>query len=935
MTDNQTAATRRIASPASSTHVKYIAFILVVFIALSTFHLLFTWKNYNQEAEQEAIILAQSLEAMIHPEHLAELSGSPGDMEKIEYTLIKNDLIRLVQTTNQIRFAYVLGLRDDHLTILADSEDPDSVDYAPPGLLYTEADPILRDPFQSGQSVLTPPYTDRWGSWVSALVPVVHQDTSQIISVFAIDFSTAEWRAHLYRQMIPDVMIVVFMFALLMIIFYVWKQKTTLKQMSQVLAYEEALYRNMFSQAPIGVALVKGCHFVSQTIHGSPGINPMGEKILGRSNEALGSITWPDITYPDDLPSNLKQFEQFESGLVDGYTLEKRFIKPDGSIVWTDIHVSRLRGLPDEQDLHLLLIEDITAFKKEEQKLIESERSKSVMLSNLPGMAYRCHYDQDWTMQFVSNGCLELTGYHADQLIANRKISYNQIIKPEYRDMLFQEWAKVTTERKPFRKEYEITTAAGESKWVYELGEAIYNDTGAVEALAGIILDISDRKSAENQLRFAAEHDLWTGLYNRSHLELILNRDAHLPLREKRAVIGINLSSMYALSLSYGFSYSQTVLRKITGRLSRHSHQNRILFSSYEYRYVFYVKGYRGRDELESFCDTIAGEISPILGSERLGGGIGVLEIDESNRSDVEMMLKNVLLATEIAMKSEEADVRVQFFDLSLAEQIRREENIERELVDISNDTASDRLYLLFQPVLDLKKDKICGFEALARLNSQYYGLVPPNEFIPIAEKSKLIIQLGDVIIFKALQFLKKLQSQGLGHVSVSINISAIQLLRADFSKNLIDKITRWRINPANVGLELTESIFASNYDEINRIVRSLREIGMKILIDDFGTGYSSLAREHEIYANCLKIDKHFIDKLLDASPDKAITSDIIAMGHKLGHSVIAEGVEYESQMQYLKDHGCDMIQGYLISKPLQEDLAIERMNQYNNGVDC
>lgn len=150
MTDNQTAATRRIASPASSTHVKYIAFILVVFIALSTFHLLFTWKNYNQAAEQEAIILAQSLEAMIHPEHLAELSGSPGDMDKIEYTLIKNDLIRLVQTTNQIRFAYVLGLRDDHLTILADSEDPDSVDYAPPGLLYTEADPILRDPFQSG-----------------------------------------------------------------------------------------------------------------------------------------------------------------------------------------------------------------------------------------------------------------------------------------------------------------------------------------------------------------------------------------------------------------------------------------------------------------------------------------------------------------------------------------------------------------------------------------------------------------------------------------------------------------------------------------------------------------------------------------------------------------------------------------------------------------
>jgi sensor c-di-GMP phosphodiesterase-like protein len=136
--------------------------------------------------------------------------------------------------------------------------------------------------------------------------------------------------------------------------------------------------------------------------------------------------------------------------------------------------------------------------------------------------------------------------------------------------------------------------------------------------------------------------------------------------------------------------------------------------------------------------------------------------------------------------------------------------------------------------------------------------------------------------------------------------------------------MSEMQIDPKNVHIEITESIFASDFDKINTIIEKLRSAGLQIAIDDFGTGYSSLARQKELKVDCLKIDKYFIDKLLDTDLNKAITSDIISMSHKLGHYTVAEGVECKSQLQYLKEHGCDRIQGYFISKPLDEKDAFE-----------
>ena len=218
----------------------------------------------------------------------------------------------------------------------------------------------------------------------------------------------------------------------------------------------------------------------------------------------------------------------------------------------------------------------------------------------------------------------------------------------------------------------------------------------------------------------------------------------------------------------------------------------------------------------------------------------------------------------------------------------------------------------------------------MARLASPSLGEVSPVEFIPIAEKTKLIIPIGDKILRTALQFLNRLRGNGYRDTSVSINISVIQLLGQGFCDNLLRMIQELRVSTEHVGLEITESVFSSNYSEINDILFTLKEAGLHISIDDFGTGYSSLARESELNVNCLKIDKHFIDSMAE-NPEKSIVADIISMAHKFGHCTVAEGVERQEQMDYLKAYGCDRIQGYLISKPLDEQAALEFLKKQGN----
>ena len=690
-------------------------------------------------------------------------------------------------------------------------------------------------------------------------------------------------------------------------------------------------FDTIFQQAPIGIAISHNSEPFNTGMDYEVRINPVFEKITGRTKEELQKIGWAGITHPDDLPRDIENFKKLKSGEIKSYSMEKRYIKPDGSIVWVDMVVASLTISNEHKYNHICLVQDITERKTLEKELLESERSKSVLLANLPGMAYRCNYDSNWTMQFVSAGCFELTGYIPEDLINNKVLSFNDLISAEYRDMLRKEWEHILANRLPLKCEYEITTAKGERKWVMEMGQGIYNEQGEVEALEGIILDISARKEIENNLRYNSEHDIRTGLYNRSYLENLLIHDAQMETTKNRAVVGINLSSVYRLSLIYGFNYSQELIKKTAETLSSLCADGCQLFNTFENRFVFYVKGYRDKNELVAFCKRVVTALDSVLAVERISAGIGIVEIDRDNMHDIEQLLKNLLIASEKAFHSFDNELGFCFFDKEMEAQIMREEDIKYELERIVKNENNGGLLLQYQPILDLKSNRICCFEALARLKSEKLGFVSPLEFIPIAERTKLIIPIGYKVIFKALSFLNELKANGYDEIMVSINVSAIQLLKEDFNQNLFGMLTEMQINPANIGLEITESMFADNYHEINRILGELKGSGIHIAIDDFGTGYSSLAREWELNVNALKIDKYFIDKLVSLKDEEAITGDIISMAHKLGHYVVAEGVEHERQKQYLKKYGCDSIQGHLISKPVDERTAIEMLSKMNH----
>ncbi len=416
---------------------------------------------------------------------------------------------------------------------------------------------------------------------------------------------------------------------------------------------QAATLDTILAQMPLGIAVSFCQRPISADLNEHFSVNQAFEELTGRTEAELLAIGWAAITHPDDIEEELRHYQRLQAGETNSFAVDKRFIRPDGSIVWVHLIVASLVLSENHQLNHVALARNITERRAIEEMLTESERSKSVLLSHLQGMAYRCNYDRDWTMQFVSSGCLELTGYAPESLLYNRDLSFNDLITPEYRESLWREWHQVVAAKTPLRREYEITTAHGVRKWVFEIGQGVYNHRGEVEALEGIIIDISERKDMEDQLRYANEHDAWTGLYNRRYLEPVLMRDCKMVATEKAALVTLNLSAMHALSITYGFQYGQDLIRRVADELRFRCADHCMLFSTNEYRFVLYKKGYKDHDDLLAFCNDIFKTLTPFLSTDRVNFGIGVIEVDEENKCDVELLLQQLLITSEEAVLGE------------------------------------------------------------------------------------------------------------------------------------------------------------------------------------------------------------------------------------------------------------------------------------------
>ena len=348
-----------------------------------------------------------------------------------------------------------------------------------------------------------------------------------------------------------------------------------------------------------------------------------------------------------------------------------------------------------------------------------------------------------------------------------------------------------------------------------------------------------------------------------------------------------------------------------------------------------------GEDEAVMLCERLLKACSTsftVFGhSVQAGASIGLIVVEPGSIGDPVDVMRRADLALNEAKRQGRGCVRL--FDESMDESIRFRRQIETGL---SGAIAKGELKLVFQPIVG-RDTEITGFEALIRWCSPEYGMVPPAMFIPIAEESDLIHELGDWVIDRAIEALETWPGQ-----YVSVNFSPRQFRRYNFVAHVVERVASAGVAPGRFQIEITETAIFDNVERAAEILFKLRQMGFRIALDDFGTGYSSLYNIRRFALDCLKIDRSFVDGMGRERESAAIVHSVIHLGRALGMEVVAEGVETETQLQALRLAGCSHMQGYHLSRPVdaedalvlalrgslsaQTDLAIEAAGNGTNG---
>lgn len=454
--------------------------------------------------------------------------------------------------------------------------------------------------------------------------------------------------------------------------------------------------------------------------------------------------------------------------------------------------------------------------------------------------------------------------------------------------------------------------------------------TAATVVFAGLLYIVLSSYKHHRELVSLAYEDSLTGLPNKASLMEALSDILSKGLVGQHAIMMVHCRNLGAINSAYGFDVGDRALRELSERLRAFTNSRCSLYQFATNRFVLHVQDYGLKDALAAMAERIEKDLERPL--ECVGRQIvvrtGILELDESCRSAVDAV-------TQVAVALHHVETvatgrSFAFYDFHIEAQLQRQELLAREMEEFIAHPESGLFYLEYQPKVNLRTGKIIGFEALARMNSPTSGRVSPVEFIAVAERQDLIVPLGYYFLETACRFIQRLRAAGFSDLHVGVNISVEQLRRGDFSARVQEIVEQSGIAPRHLQLEITESVLIEDFADVYSKLCPLRDLGISIALDDFGTGYSALARLEELPIDSIKIDKRFIDNISAGSKQSRILEDLISMCHKLGLEVVAEGVEEEHQRQYLYEIDCDVMQGYLFSRPLPEDAALDKLSEQN-----
>ena len=431
------------------------------------------------------------------------------------------------------------------------------------------------------------------------------------------------------------------------------------------------------------------------------------------------------------------------------------------------------------------------------------------------------------------------------------------------------------------------------------------------------VRDITQRKKADARIEQLATHDTLTGLPNRA---LALDRITQMIAHARRvqgqfAVIFLDLDRFKVLNDAFGHPFGDAVLKLVGHRMSDLVRESDTVARQSGDEFLILLDDLRKSADAYIIVQKIVDAFEqPLTVQGRevfVTASIGVTVYPQDAES-----AEGLIDAADAAMYRAKDLGRntYQFFTRAMSEETQRKVDLETKL---RGALADNQMHVVYQPKVDLASGSITGCEALLRWTHPVLGVVPPVQFIPIAEDSGLIVPLGDWVLRTACAQCKAWIDAGLPQVNIAVNISARQFLQQDVVAWVMAALAQTGLAPQHLELELTESLLAQDVEKVINTISQLKAVGIKLSIDDFGTGYSSLSYLRRFRVNALKIDQSFVRNLLNSPDDTAIALAVISLAHSLRMKAVAEGVESEDHVQFLRLHQCDEMQGYYFSKPV------------------
>jgi len=431
----------------------------------------------------------------------------------------------------------------------------------------------------------------------------------------------------------------------------------------------------------------------------------------------------------------------------------------------------------------------------------------------------------------------------------------------------------------------------------------------------------------QKKMHYLAYHDTLTGLPNKQSLLENSNNVIFASPDNKAALFYIDMDNFKYINDTMGHAFGDKFIIKVGERLTSLMTENCSIYRIGGDEFIVILEDIKSEKEaevfasyiIESFKDTLDIEGSTL--STTLSIGIALYPKHGEN-------INELLTFADIAMYKSKAQGKNGYviYDNHMEAVFRERTNIEKCM---RKALEKNEFVLHYQPQVNIKENKIVGFEALLRWNSSELGFLPPVKFIEIAEDTQFIIPLGKWVLKTSCEFLKKLHRKGHENLTMSVNISVLQLLQTDFIDFVMSTLNAFQLKPEHLVLEITESILIQSFENINSKLQELKSLGIGVALDDFGNGYSSLSYLMQLPISTLKMDKSFINDIITNSGNRVLVGHIISLGRNLGIKVIAEGVEDTEQLDFLVENQCDVIQGYIFGKPLSEEEVIKRLDAY------